>query len=80
MVMDGDNAVGREEALAISIQGESSISRNHAQLTRTGDTVVVKDLGSTNGTFVNGAKITSDVTLNPGDSVQFGAVQYRYEE
>ena len=38
------------------------------------------DIGSTNGTFINGTKVSAEMILSPGDSVQFGSVQYRYEE
>jgi pSer/pThr/pTyr-binding forkhead associated (FHA) protein len=36
-------------------------------------------MGSTNGTFVNGAQVQGDTTLRNGDAVQFGAVRFRYE-
>lgn len=77
---EGPNTVGREPGLAVSLVGESSVSRNHATMTRTGDSVVVEDQGSTNGTYLNGAKLTGPATLQPGDVVQFGAVAFRYEE
>ncbi|MCH8980178.1 MAG: FHA domain-containing protein [Armatimonadetes bacterium] len=80
IVQEGVQTAGRDAGLELSLDGESSVSRTHAQITRTGDSVSVKDLGSTNGTYVNGTKIAAEVTLSPGDSVQFGAVQYRYEE
>jgi hypothetical protein len=76
---EGETVVGREVGIGLSLVGESTVSRRHAQLLKTGDTVVVRDLGSTNGTYVNGAKIDSDVTLRPGDAVQFGSVQFRFE-
>ena len=44
----------------------------HLRLTMDGDTMVVADLGTTNGTYVNGRRITSPVSLNAGDSVQVG--------
>jgi pSer/pThr/pTyr-binding forkhead associated (FHA) protein len=37
------------------------------------------DHGSTNGTFVNGAKVSGEAFLRPGDEVQFGAIRFRYE-
>ena len=80
IVQEGVQTAGRDASLELSLDGESSVSRNHAQITREGDSVSVKDLGSTNGTYVNGTKIAAEVTLSPGDSIQFGAVQYRYEE
>ncbi len=76
---DGETVVGREVGLGLSLVGETTVSRRHAQLLKTGQEVVVKDLGSTNGTYVNGAKLDREVMLRPGDSVQFGSVRFRYE-
>jgi len=80
IVMDGEQAVGREEGSGLALAGESSVSRTHAKLTRTGDAVTIEDAGSTNGTFVNGQRLSGPQALSHGDSVQFGAVQVRYEE
>ena len=44
----------------------------HLRLTIDGDTMVLADLGTTNGTYVNGRRTTSPVGLNAGDSVQVG--------
>jgi hypothetical protein len=79
IVQDGEQTVGRESA-SLTIGGESSVSRTHAKMTRAGDSVTVEDAGSTNGTFVNGQRLSGPRALTPGDTVQFGAVQYRYEE
>ena len=55
---------------------DPTISRRHAELTATATTAHVKDLGSSNGTFVNGAQVTeSDVS--DGDVVMFGKVPFR---
>jgi hypothetical protein len=51
--------------------GHASISRRHAMLARDGERVIVTDLGSTNGTFVNGRWI-SQVEVVPGDLLQLG--------
>jgi hypothetical protein len=76
---EGETVVGREVGLGLSLVGESTVSRRHAQLVRTGGTVILRDMGSTNGTFVNGAQVQGDTTLRNGDAVQFGAVRFRYE-
>jgi hypothetical protein len=80
IVMDGEQSVGREEGGGLALVGESSVSRTHAKLTRAGDAVTIEDAGSTNGTFVNGQRLSGPQALSHGDSVQFGAVQVRYEE
>jgi hypothetical protein len=44
----------------------------HLRLTMDGDTMSLADLGTTNGTYVNGRRVTNPVDLNAGDSVQVG--------
>jgi hypothetical protein len=52
--------------------GDAEISRQHARLTRTPGGMVLEDLGSTNGSFVNGDRLTSPRLLQPGDILGFG--------
>ncbi len=54
------------------ILGDAEISRQHTRLTRTPGGYVVEDLGSTNGTFVNGERLMAPRVLNPGDLVALG--------
>jgi predicted component of type VI protein secretion system len=76
---EGTNLVTREPGSILSFPGESSISRRHAEITVQSGQARVVDLGSTNGTFVNGKKLTGEQILMPGDSVQFGSLVLRYE-
>jgi hypothetical protein len=76
---EGELEVGREVGLGLSLIGETTVSRRHAQLVRAGNSVIVKDLGSTNGTYVNGVKLDGEQVLRPGDQVQFGSVRFRYQ-
>ncbi|MGA2929872.1 MAG: FHA domain-containing protein, partial [Solirubrobacteraceae bacterium] len=55
-----------------SLGGDSELSREHAQVTRTNGTLLVEDLGSTNGTFVNGRRITAPTSVSPGDAIWLG--------
>jgi predicted component of type VI protein secretion system len=50
------------------------ISRKHARITRQGGRIVLEDLGSTNGTFVNGVRLTEPHTLENGDTIGLGDV------
>lgn len=57
---------------------DPSVSGRHAQMERSGDVYRLKDLGSTNGTRVNGVQIT-ETALRFDDRVRFGAVEGRFE-
>jgi len=68
--VSGLTEIGRGQEVAIRIH-DSEISRRHARLVTKAGNVVVEDLGSTNGTFVNGEAIES-VALADGDKIQVG--------
>jgi pSer/pThr/pTyr-binding forkhead associated (FHA) protein len=55
---------------------DASVSSYHAQISKSGGIYLLKDLGSTNGTEVNGAELQreTDYTLTPGDRIRFGHV------
>src|SRR5579859_5732993 len=69
--------IGRLDSCDISVD-DKSVSREHARLSKLRDGYVVEDLGSTNGTKVNGTKIHEAVLLRPGDVVSVGSVEFRY--
>jgi|SRR5436190_6500323 len=52
---------------------DASVSRHHAELTRDGSRIEVRDLGSTNGTWVNAARV-SLATIHAGDEIAFGTI------
>ena len=68
-----DVEVGRT-ALADVELGDPSVSRRHATLARHGDAWILTDLGSQNGTTVNGKRLREPAALRDGDEVRFGAV------
>ncbi|HTL16776.1 MAG TPA: FHA domain-containing protein [Patescibacteria group bacterium] len=69
--------VGRVEDNAFPIV-EASVSSHHCELLLRGGDVIVKDLNSTNGTFINGEKIT-EAALKPGQILRLGQVEMRLE-
>src|ERR1043166_1990138 len=69
--------IGRVEDNTFQI-AEASVSSHHAEVFMRGSDVVVKDLGSTNGTFINGEKI-DEAGLKPGQTLRFGQVELRLE-
>ena len=70
--------IGRGSMNEIVIQDNQS-SRQHAEISREGDQLIVRDLGSTNGTFVNGERITGPRTLRPGDQLRIGETTFGFE-
>lgn len=69
--------LGRAPDNAIQID-DPSVSSRHAELKIADKTVQLRDLGSTNGTMVNGATIT-DAILKHGDRIRFGGVEARFQ-
>lgn len=66
--------IGRREDCDLRIPlGE--VSRKHARLVRDGDLLKVEDLGSSNGTFLNGQRVQESL-LAPGDTIQVGPVAF----
>jgi hypothetical protein len=66
----GSTVIGRGDQANLRL-ADVGISRRHARLDFDGAQVVLTDLGSTNGTMVNGQRVSA-VALNPGDVIQFG--------
>ena len=82
---DGDRIAVGEDPLTIGrlpecdiVLDDSKVSRRHAEVRRDGISVSVVDLGSTNGTMVNGAGIR-ERALSDGDQITVGATTLRYE-
>jgi len=63
--------LGRDVTNDISL-GDAEVSRQHARLTRTPGGIVVEDLGSTNGTFINGERLVAPRVMAMGDLLGFG--------
>jgi diguanylate cyclase (GGDEF)-like protein len=65
------STIGRVSSCEIRLE-DDGISRNHARIRTEGDRVWLEDLGSRNGTYLNGQRITGTVELHDGDKIQFG--------
>jgi hypothetical protein len=72
----GSTTIGRGEQASMRLP-DVGISRRHARLDFDGAQVVLTDLGSTNGTLVNGQRISA-VALNPGDVIQVGTTSLTF--
>src|SRR5712692_8222100 len=69
--------IGRVEDNTFQI-AEPSISSHHCEVLRRGSEIVIRDLGSTNGTFISGEQITEKV-LKPGEVLRLGQIEMRLE-
>jgi uncharacterized membrane protein len=71
--VDGELILGREQGSADLVINDPGVSRRHARVLPDSGAVIVEDLGSSNGTYVNGRRISGPVELGAGDEVQLGA-------
>jgi len=72
-------SVGRGAGNDIAIASDEYASGRHARFEPRRDGVYVEDLGSTNGTFVNGVRLTRERRLAPGDVIRIGETDLRFE-
>lgn len=80
IAMDEDFVVGRGESGMGNLGGDTEISRQHARFRRLeGGAIMVEDLNSTNGTLVNGQRITGPHVLSPGDRITLGRTTLQFE-
>jgi len=73
---DGVTTLGRHDDCLIRIKS-SQVSRRHCEILEVGGKLTVRDLGSSNGTFVNGRRVLGQQPLKPGDELTVGAVTLR---
>lgn len=76
---EGDNIVGRHPASAIWINA-AGVSRSHAKITVSPDAVTIVDLGSRNGTFVDGKQLSGPHHLLDGAEVTFGSERATFRQ
>ena len=73
---DGVTTVGRQDDCQLRIKS-SQVSRKHCELFEKKGLLLVKDLGSSNGTFVNGKRIQEQRVLEPGDELTIGQLLFK---
>lgn len=79
VTLTGATLAGRDAGCAIRLDDDDFASSRHAKLEPGGDGVWIEDLGSTNGTFVNGERIAARTLVRPGDVVRIGQTELRLE-
>jgi len=70
--------IGRSSSVGVSLPEVLSISRKHARLRYAGPVVTIEDLGSTNGTYINGVPVHQRAVLKSGDRFQTAAVHFKF--
>jgi DNA-binding winged helix-turn-helix (wHTH) protein len=76
---NGENLVGRSVDCAVRLES-TDVSRRHARIMVSDEGATIEDLGSTNGTFVNGERINTAVPLADGMAVAFGSIQALFHD
>jgi pSer/pThr/pTyr-binding forkhead associated (FHA) protein len=71
--------IGRVDDNTFAIP-EASVSSHHCEILLRGSEVVLRDLNSTNGTFINGQQLTGEAVLKPGQIIRLGQVEMRLED
>jgi hypothetical protein len=71
--------VGRGSGNDVNLARDEYASSNHARVEPRRDGVWVEDVGSTNGTYLNGTRLTNAKRLTPGDILRVGETEMRYE-
>ena len=78
LLLTGESLLlGKEEGVVDHVLAEPAVSRRHARLNRRGEHWYVRDMGSTNGTWVNGRRLAAEeeALLGQGDEIELGGVR-----
>ncbi len=75
----GAFTIGRASTADICLE-HRALSRNHARIECRGDNIVIRDLGSQNGTYVNGNKLDKPQAIRPGDAIKIGRFNLMLEQ
>ena len=76
---EGATTIGRQDGCELTVRS-SQVSRKHCQVFEKKGLLLVKDLGSSNGTFVNNEKVADQRVLEPGDLLTVGPISFRVEQ
>jgi DNA-binding winged helix-turn-helix (wHTH) protein len=72
-LFDGDNIIGRAPDAAVWLEAPG-VSRHHARIRLEGEQATIEDLGSKNGTYVAGERLTAPMVLSDGDQIRVSSV------
>lgn len=71
--------IGRVDDNSFSIP-DGSMSSHHCEVVLQGNDIVLRDLNSTNGTFINGEQLTGEAVIKPGQIIRLGSIEMRLED
>ena len=74
---DGDHVLGRDRDVAVWLES-TSVSRRHARIRIAAGDATIEDLGSKNGTYLHGLRLTHPSPLRDGDEIRVGSVELRF--
>lgn len=74
----GTTTIGRVEDNVFPI-AEPSVSSHHCEVMLRANELLVRDLNSTNGTFINGQQVTGEAVVKPGQTLRLGQIELRFE-
>jgi hypothetical protein len=77
--IDGEATIGRGGGCTISLPGDTFVSQVHARVVERDGQLFIEDLGSTNGTFLNGKQVAKTARVRKGDQMQIGSTVLRAE-
>ena len=78
MLVEGSHVIGRGDDVGLKL-AQPSVSRRHAEILVEGGRVIVRDLGSHNGTKLNGTAVEGDSTVQMGDTIEVANLSFRVE-
>lgn len=78
LVMAPDVVVGRAAVCTLTLTGDDEVSGRHARFYINDRRLLLEDLGSTNGTWLNGVRLAAPSPLSPGDVMQCGQTELRF--
>jgi predicted component of type VI protein secretion system len=73
------STIGRGGGCTISLPGDTFVSQVHARVVERDGQLFIEDLGSTNGTFLNGKQVAKTARVRKGDQMQIGSTVLRAE-
>ncbi|MBC8064086.1 MAG: FHA domain-containing protein [Chlorobia bacterium] len=77
--LESEVLIGRESGCTISLPDDPGVSRRHAKIFWLNGLPVIEDLGSRNGTFLNGIRISQSMPVSDGNEIRIGAEAFRVE-